>query len=116
MKAVLRIVESYDVSDMATWQPDTLDFGLMVRLLVGPADGPGEESFDLMVCTGGWLAAQAASGPFDARHHTVVDSFDWPALRGYFQQQVEACVGEDWTEVAEKLSRIGYWEFEDYRP
>ena len=89
----------------------------MVRLLVGPADGPGEESFDLVVCTGGWLAQQAArSGPVDARHHTVVDAFEWPVIRSYLERQVEACEGRDWAEVAAKLSRIGHWEFEDYRP
>jgi len=25
------------------------------------------------------------------------------------------CEGSTWTEVAEKLGRLGYWEFEDYQ-
>lgn len=29
-----------------------------VRLILGPADGPGEESFDLTVCSPEWLAAR----------------------------------------------------------
>jgi hypothetical protein len=27
----------------------------LLRMLVGPDDGPGEESFDVLVCTPGWL-------------------------------------------------------------
>ena len=115
MKAALRTVVSPDLDDLLDWQPDEPDFAILVQLLVGPADGPGEESFDVVVCTAGWLATAARSGPFDARHHTVVDYFDWPTLRDYFEQQVEGCTGEDWHEVAEKLSRIGHWEFEDYQ-
>lgn len=28
---------------------------------------------------------------------------------------IEACTGDDWDEISEKVSRIGFWEFEDYR-
>lgn len=44
------------------------------------------------------------------------ESFDWPALREYFAKLVDRCEGKDWAEVANKLSRHGAWEFEDYRP
>ena len=116
MRAALRAIDCYQISDIAAWRPGGPDFGIMVQLLVGPAEGPGEESFDVTVCTGGWLAARAVSGPVDARHHTVVDSFNWPALRRHFRKRVEACTGKDWSEVAAKVARIGHWEFEDYRP
>ena len=108
MRAALRSIDSYDVDDLATWQPDGPNFAVMMRLLVGPSDGPREESFDVVVCTGGWLASMAKSNPRSARYHTVVDSFDWPALRLHFEQQVEACTGQNWVEVAQQLSRIGY--------
>jgi hypothetical protein len=29
---------------------------------------------------------------------------------------VERCSGATWQEIAVKVSRIGYWEFEDYQP
>lgn len=55
MRAVLRSAHSADV-DLATYVPaDPADDGVWVRLIVGPAGGPGEESFDVLVCTPLWL-------------------------------------------------------------
>ncbi|WP_425508353.1 Imm8 family immunity protein [Tahibacter amnicola] len=28
----------------------------------------------------------------------------------------ERCIGGDWKAVAQKVARIGQWEFEDYQP
>lgn len=115
MKARLRSVFSSDVDDLDNWRPPESDFSLVIRLLVGPDTGPGEESFDLTLCTGGWLAAQAsAAGCYEPRHHLIVDRFDWRRIRGYIVRRVEGCDGQDWNEVAEKVSRFAYWEFEDF--
>jgi len=95
-------------------------FSWRVRLIAGPSDGPGEESFDLVVCTPEWLAhATRQQGRiFDGRHHVVVnlDSFDRNAVEAWITKRVTSASGEDWSEVGEKLSRLGYWEFEDYAP
>ena len=53
-------------------------------------------------------------GPVNGRHHVIIDTFDWPALQSYFQKLVTRCPGQDWHEIAAKLSRYGHWEFEDY--
>lgn len=105
-------------------QPSSLpanaeEFCFLARLSAGPADGPGEESFDVTVCSPEWLAARCRDGDFfDARHHLVVDveHFDQRALRSWLEKRVTAVSGDNWTEIGEKLSRLGYWEFEDYRP
>ncbi|WP_162799421.1 Imm8 family immunity protein [Nocardioides sp. 616] len=94
------------------------EFCLLARLYAGPADGPGEESFDVTVCSPEWLAARCRDGGFfDARHHLVVDvaHFDQGALRSWLEKRVKAVSGDNWAEVGEKLSRLGLWEFEDYR-
>ena len=44
-------------------EPTTLpaepaSFSFWLRLIVGPKDGPGEESFDLTVCSPEWLAVR----------------------------------------------------------
>jgi hypothetical protein len=36
------------------------------------------------------------------------------AVRRYVEGRVAQCSGTTWTEVAEQLARLGYWEFEDY--
>jgi hypothetical protein len=83
--------------------------------MVGPVGADGEESFDLTICTGGWLAARAAAaGLVDARHHLVVDGFDWPTIMRYLDGKVRSCSGKTWDEVAQRIGRFAYWEFEDY--
>ncbi len=88
-----------------------------LRILAGPADAPGGESFDPTVCSVGWVASRVrGNGFFDGRYHLVTDGFDWPALKSYIEGRVDVCEGASWQEVAERLGRLGYWEFEDYRP
>ncbi len=116
MKAALRHIMSFDVPDLAAWTPPTADFAIGIRLLVGPDGEEGEESFDLTVCSPGWLVARVRDEcVVDARHHLVVENFDYRLLAGYLERRVEACRGSSWDDVAQQLARLGYWEFEDYR-
>lgn len=55
MRAVLRGFQLDP--DPATLPSDPAEFFRLAQLLVGPADGPGEESFDVTVCTPEWLSA-----------------------------------------------------------
>jgi hypothetical protein len=115
MRAEIHHLLTPDI-DPETFAPDDPErFAFLVQMLAGPAGEPGEESFQFEVCTPGWLQDQVRrEGPMSGRHHVVVDTFSWPALQSYFQRLVYRCSGADWREVATKLSRYGYWEFEDY--
>ncbi len=55
---------------------DPAEFALHARMLIGPAEGPGEESFDITVCTSEWVAeaCRKAGGIYNPRHHLVIDS------------------------------------------
>lgn len=115
VRAELRSIWSADADSLPEWHPVDSDFSIVVRLMVGPVGADGEESFDLTICTGGWLAAKAAVAQVvDARHHLVVREFDWPDIERYLESRVRSCSGATWTEVAQKLGRFAYWEFEDY--
>ena len=103
--------------DPRTLPADPARFCFLARLTVGPADGPGEESVYVTVCSPEWLAARsAAEGLVDVRHHVVVtvDQYDAGRLRRWFSDRVSQTEGPDWWAVGLKLSRIGAWEFEDY--
>ncbi len=116
MRAVVRsLLLDPDPRELPS-DPD--EFVLLARLFVGPSDGPGEESFDVEVCTPEWLARRcAAEGFVDGRHTviTTVDTFTEDGLRSFLTRRVENTSGETWHEVAEKVVRLGLWEFEDYR-
>jgi Immunity protein 8 len=105
------------VQDLSRWSPADECYAILLELMVGPAGGPGEESFDVTLCSAAWLGAQAArDGLVDARHHIVADRYDYRRIEEYFARRVSACDGETWQDVTTKVGRIGHWEFEDYRP
>ena len=117
MRAVLK---SLDLEpDPASLPGDPAEFSLLARMIVGPPDAPGEESFDVSVCTPEWLAKACGKvgGFYDARHHLVVtfDAFDQHALRAWLSARVLEVEADTWSEIGERLGRLGYWEFEDYR-
>jgi hypothetical protein len=49
------------------------------------------------------------------RHHLIVVAYDFEFIRRTLDTFVERCSGDTWQQIAAKLSRIGYWEFEDYQ-
>lgn len=117
MRAAIRSLMSPDVEDLGGWAPESDSWALGLRILAGPDDGLGEESFDLTVCSVVWLTERVRrDGVYDGRHHLVVEGYDWPKIRAYVERRVERCDGVTWRDVAGKLARLGFWEFEDYRP
>ncbi len=106
--------------DPSTLPGDPSEFVLLASMIVGPPDTPGEESFDVTVCSPEWLAktCREVGGIYNARHHLVVnvEDFDVRALRAWLAARVQEVQAETWSEIGERLGRLGYWEFEDYRP
>lgn len=117
MRATVRSMYGLDFDVDAYAPEDPENDGVWVRLILGPADGPGEESFDVLVCTPLWLRdVVAKEGPQVGRHHLIVDPLDLAEARDFLQAQVEGVEAADWPTLGEKLARFGYWEFEDYLP
>lgn len=119
MRATLHSVSTLDdLEDIANYaSSDPSDDGIWLRLIIGPAGGPGEESFDVLVCTPHWLSRKVhADGPQLGRDHVVVESLDVGVVIEFLRHTVESVEGENWAKVADKLSRLGRWEFENYRP
>jgi Immunity protein 8 len=116
MKAAVRRLHSPD-ADLSTFRPDDPDdVGILVQVIAGPDGGPGEESFDVMVCTPRWLERRVrADGPLVGRHHLVVASYDGAEVTRFLTAAVEAEHAPTWNDLAARLGRIGMWEFEDYR-
>jgi hypothetical protein len=116
MQAVLKSIWTIDGEDASTFTPEHPEcFSVWLRLFVGPSNGAGEESFDVLVCSPGWLARECERDSFVVgRHHFVVNSFEFASIRDNLSRLVGQCSGASWAEVASKVARIGYWEFEDY--
>ena len=115
--AKVKGIHSLEIPNLETYIADDHDvFCIAIRVMVGPRGDEGEESFDIRVYTPGWLAqACERDGFVVGRHFLVVNSYSWDHLRSTLVNLIENCAGESWKEVAEKVGRIGHWEFEDYK-
>lgn len=96
---------------------DPEHFAAEVTPYIGPAEGRGADLFEFQVCTPRWLVEQASmpKGFAFLRHHLLVERWDAGLVERAIRDLCLRTEGEDWQEVATKLSRCGYWEFEDYR-
>lgn len=109
MRAIVRAIDSPDLGNV---DPETTP--LLFEVYVGPDGGPGEEQFQVLVCT-----PQALSHLIDkdgfviGRHFLFVDQVDEATVSAYLRRRIENISGDDWAEVAQKVGRIGLWEFED---
>ena len=118
MRAVLRYLHSPDVHDLKAFRPEESDnFAFLVQIMVGRDTGPGEESFDVLVCTPRWLLENHSNEEIlTGRHKLIVFSYDYQRLHRFIENAVSEASGSNWQEVASRLARFGHWEFEDYVP
>ena len=117
-RAELKSWHSSDIEDFDSYIPENSNnFCFVLTVLVGSLGEPGEESFDIQICTPQWLIS---SYPEDeiifSRHMIIVFKYDFNHLLNRIKNAIESCTGKDWNIIAEKVSRIGHWEFEDYQP
>jgi hypothetical protein len=95
--------------------PDSPRDSTLLVFAAGPADRPGEETFQATVCTPAALAELVArDGVVPGRHYIFVESLNTEQVENFVHDRLRRISGETWTELAEKIGRIGYWEFEDY--
>ena len=114
MRAEIRGIYSRETPDLNAWKPPVDEFAIHVRLMVGPQGLPGEEAFDVTLCSASFLERRAQKeGVVDARHHLVVDCFNWSVIEAYLKLRVHACQGASWDSVAAQVARFAYWELED---
>ena len=83
--------------------------------MVGPDNSEGEESFEIEVCTPKWLMENYSSEEIIlGRHLLIVQKFDYKSIHRRILTYLAQCTGDNWSEIALKVSRLGKWEFEDY--
>lgn len=117
MRAELKRLHSPDTFDLAHFVPeDPTSFAILLQAMIGPAGEAGEESFSIQVCTPRWLEQNL---PRDevlvARHMLLTHEYDLGKIVAAITKFLSTCTGASWQEIGEKVSRLGYWEFEDYR-
>ncbi|MGW6933942.1 Imm8 family immunity protein [Lentzea sp. NPDC054927] len=114
MRAVVRHFISPDV-DMEDFRPDDPDdFSFLLQALVGPADSEGEESVEFNVCTLASLTSTVSTQRvLFGRSLVIVGTSKISEILEAVRAAIERVEGTSWAEVAERLTRLGYYEFED---
>lgn len=117
MHAKLKSWYCPDIENLSNYSPPQLDnFCFLFRAMAGPAEREGKESFDIQICTPKWLLSNMKKDEIICgRHLLLVIEFNFERIFNTIKNLIESCNGADWEEVAEKVSRIGFWEFEDYK-
>lgn len=116
MRAKIRSVASSDIGDLeshVSTRPD--NDGVWVRFMVGPDGDPGEESFDVLICTPSWLSDRVEeAGPMHGRYCLIMKSLDLSLGSQIMRNKIESMAADDWPQLANKIAGFAYWEFEDY--
>lgn len=117
MRARLKSLHSPDVHDLASWMPhDEAVFGFQLQMMIGPSNAEGAESFDIFVCSPGWLAYDISdTGIRSGEHLLLLKHYDHHLLLRYLERRVGACEATTWQALAQQLGRLGQWEFDNCR-
>jgi hypothetical protein len=83
-------------------------------MIVGPLDGPGDEIFQITVCTAEALKVLLdRDGIVVGLHLLLVAGLNPSRIEAFLEDRVRRLDADTWLELAAKIGRIGYWEFED---
>ncbi|HHL2559132.1 TPA: immunity 8 family protein [Yersinia enterocolitica] len=114
MKAILKNIDCIH-HDFNVYSPDKDETAITLTLMIGSVDSTGGDNFDVFVCTPEWLCKHQWV-PELIRHTLLVRKYDLDEITKIITDYIDQCEGKDWTEIAQKLSRVFAWEFEDYQP
>lgn len=119
VQAELKGLDSTDIADQVweEWRPDDPDcFALSVTASVGAAGEEGADLFDFVVCTPSWVQTDRLQKGFAFSRYLLITRWDPDLVERAIRDLCRRTRGEDWPEVARKLSRYSSWEFDEYSP
>jgi hypothetical protein len=118
MHPVIRHIGLINGDDLEDFQPKAPDnFSVEARVVIGPSDGPGEESFDVSICTVAALEEEMQLRGFAfIRRRLLIGSWKPDLVREAIHRRISTITGDSWQEIANKLSEFSAWEFENYVP
>lgn len=113
-----RIVDyhSPDVETVWHWVPDHPgSVYYLLQIEIARQDEDHGQWFQTVVTTPEALKRRAAQAPvISGRGLTIAADYSWPAIEQNLEAIVSECIGDQWSDVAEKLNRYFWWEFEDH--
>jgi hypothetical protein len=116
LSEVKNIISPDIINFQSYWPEDEESFSFLLTVLVGPKGENVEESFDIVVCTPKWLLSKYDKNEtILGADKLIVFEFNMERILARIRKLFDNCSGSDWNDIAIKLSRVGHWEFENYR-
>ena len=116
MKAEIKFIESPDVDIENFSFSSHLPFCVFIEVMIGPSNEAGSESFGFEFCNTEWLNEYLReSHYFEGRYRIVVKELNNKLVVNILQNLIDSIVAESWTEFTSRFSKLGYWEFENYK-
>ena len=103
----IRSIHSPDI-DPPTLPDDPYDCDIRFRAVIGPADQPGEETFEFSVITPTRLARSA--DPLWGRGRLIMPMFEWAAVIQSVATLLARAARPTWAEVAVELNKDLFWD------
>ncbi|MFI5779608.1 Imm8 family immunity protein [Nocardia sp. NPDC051570] len=114
MKAELKRLHSPDADLTSGNLPED---ALFVQLMIGPEGSPGEESFDVVVCTPrSHDRVIDPEDPDSGKYLLILDRIDAGLIEQYVREYLRDLDRPTWQELAQEIGKLGKWEFQDYQP
>ncbi|MCX6131810.1 MAG: Imm8 family immunity protein [Proteobacteria bacterium] len=114
----LKSLMTQNLESIDKYQPTDIEsFEVKIEACIGSKDSEGGDNFIITVVTPKFLDQKysKSDAPF-LLHTMLVKEWNPNLIRERIQKMVSSISGKDWSEISLKLSRFGYWEFEDCRP
>ncbi len=117
MKAIVKGIDTNSHISFDAYCPEDVEcFGLWITVMVGPDSEDGGHLYQVLVCTPDWIKQECLRvGAMWGRHMLIISSYDKNQIRNEIERYVQGCTGKDFWDIAQKVARIGAWEFEDYQ-
>jgi hypothetical protein len=114
LRADLKMLHSPDLPDpQSDRPPDPQNFRVLIQALIGTVGDEAADTFDFLVCTPAWLAANLTE-PLPAHGHLIVPRYDYATIHAAISRLCEQASGPDWDAVAAQLNRHARWEYADH--
>ncbi|MCR4811718.1 MAG: immunity 8 family protein [Bacteroidales bacterium] len=99
-----------DIDNFTPTIPD--EFAFLLQVFVGVQDEPGDECFDIFVCTPKWIERHHSKEAVLIGLHTIiVQGFDLKKLLKAIEELV--CIeGSSWQEISNRIGYVGLSEFD----
>jgi hypothetical protein len=115
LRVVVKSIYVEDKVPLKSFFPENKDcFGAWVFVQIGPDIEKNDFVYQILVCTPNWIERKYQSlGAVWGRHMLIVFQYDPKHIQSEIEKYVAQRTGKSFWEIAQKISRVGVWEFED---